>query len=108
MVEVIQVLDAIGVEQKTFFTELYGLPSRAGARDAEAPKAEAPKAEQAYAELAEIASVVESIVDLLVANGAFTAGELTRMIAARAVMARAGDPLLPEVGDSAPKKKGRS
>ena len=81
--EVIQVLDTIGVEPKAFFAELYGLPSS---------RAERPDAELARAELAEIARVVESIVDLLVANGALTAGELTRVIATRTTATRAGEP----------------
>ena len=81
--EVLQVLGVIGVEPKVFFAELYGPP---------------PAAEEPRVELAEVTSVVDSIVNLLVENQVITAGELTR-----AVAARAGRPLLPGDGESTPK-----
>ncbi len=65
--DLVSILDAIGIEARAFFTELYGPP---------------PKSTDPPAELADLAAVVDRITELLIENGHFTAGELARTTAA--------------------------
>ncbi len=66
--DVFAVLGAVGVEARAFFTELYGSP---------------PKSSDSPAELDGLSAVVDSITELLIENGHFTAGELARATAAQ-------------------------
>ncbi len=67
--DVLAILGTVGVEARAFFTELYGPP----------PRSDGPPAE-----LAGLSNMVDSITELLIENGYFTAGELARATAAHA------------------------
>ncbi len=79
--EVLSILEVVGVEPAELFAELYGPP---------------PRSEEPHAMLAELSALADGLVELLVRNDRITASEL-----ARAVAARAGKDLLPDVEEPA-------
>ena len=74
--DLFSVLEAIGVEARAFFTELYGPPPRSGGP--------LPKSGDPPAELASLSTVVDRIAELLIKKGHITAGELARATVAQA------------------------